>query len=205
MALSKKALQRKREKKQIKRKKREGSPLKNVSTPHSWPVYECWVSTDLWEEGIGYVIVVHKSNRDDIAMGVFLIDTFCLGIKNCFARLTNLYDYKAMLDRIWPSHENRKQVEPSYAATLIYKAKEYAQGMGLKPHADFSKAEKFLNGIIIENALKFNFGKNGKPFYVQGPKETQRDVKNILSQLETNVGQGNYDFMMTLSQPTYLT
>ena len=73
---------------------------------------------------------------------------------------------------------------------------EYAGKAGFKPHPDYLKAKKLLNGIPIDENQKFDFGRDGKPLYIQGPHETQADVRRIMKTLEQNNGTENYDFMI---------
>jgi hypothetical protein len=112
-----------------------------------WSLHECWVPIELWEAGIGHVVVSRKSSLGDIAMGMYLLDVFCLGVKYCFVRLTDVSGYKKMLEQVSTFTGELRLVEPSYASTLVYKVKEYAMQFGLKPHNDFLKAHWMLKDI----------------------------------------------------------
>ncbi|MGM9455237.1 hypothetical protein ACTAZI_18100 [Legionella bozemanae] len=194
MALSQKALQKKREKKKQSRKTKMKA-MKPVSTTPShitfsqWPLHECWVPIELWETGIGQVIVSRKGSLGAIAVGMYLLDVFCLGIKDCFVRLTDASGYKELLEQVNMFTGELKRVESSYASTLIYKAKEFAMQFGFKPHNDFLKAHWMLKNISMDETLLFTFGKNNKPFYMQGPNESPADVRRIMHTLKTNLGQ----------------
>ncbi len=205
MALSKKDLQRKREKKKKKRQiKVSNSFSSTVIAYHNWSIHECWMPIELWENGIGQVIISRKNNLGDIAVGIYLIDTFCLGIKSCFVRLMNAYDYQNMLEHVRDSCGEMELIEPSYANTLIIKAAEYANQFGFKPHNDFSKARNLLSGISIDEDQEFTFGRAGKPFYIQGPHESPADVKRILKTLELNQGAENHHFLVEMPHPNQL-
>ena len=43
---------------------------------------------------------------------------------------------------------------------------------------------------------KYTFGKDGKPFYINGPNETSVQSQQIINQLSKKCGEGNFDFMM---------
>jgi hypothetical protein len=101
-----------------------------------------------------------------------------------------------MLEQVATFTSELQSVEPSYASTLIHKAKDYALQFGIKPHKDFIKAQWMLKGIPFDESQVFNFGKENKPFYVQGPNETRADVKRIMHTLETNLEQGNYHYLL---------
>ena len=201
MALSQKALQKKREKKKQSRQTKALKPI--VTTPNHitfsrWSLYECWVPIELWETGIGHVVVSRKSSLGDIAVGMYLLDVFCLGVKDCFVRLTDVSGYKKLLQQVSTLTGELKCVEPSYASTLIYKAKEYAMQFGFKPHNDFLKAHWMLKDISIDERLTFTFGKDNKPFYVQGPSESPADVRRIIHALETSFEPKDYNYLLEI-------
>lgn len=196
MALSKKTLQKKREKKKKKHKIKMDHSLSSTLAYSTWPIYECMVPTELWERGIGQIIVARKNNQGDMAVGIYLVDTFCLGIKNCFLRFVSCYEYQNMLEQIIELCGEMQVVESSYACTLIYKAVNYAKELGFEPHQDFTKVSKLLHNIPINETLNFVFGKEDKPCYIQGPNESYVDIKRILRKLEMTVGKNNYHFII---------
>ena len=198
MALSKKALQCKREKKKKKRQNKEAKPFSStVMVYNNWAVYECWMSSGLWKTGLGQVIVSRINNQGDIAVGNYLIDIFCLGIKDCFVRVIYLDNYQAMLEQVSMASGELKRVEPIYANTLIHKAAEYASELGFKPHNDFAKAKNLLKNLPVDETLKFSFGKEGEPCYMQGPHESPAEVKKILQTLGSGKNSKNYHFLIT--------
>ena len=51
---------------------------------------------------------------------------------------------------------------------------------------------------------EFTFGRDGKPFYMQGTHESPADVKRIIKTLESNQGTENYHFLVGGSVPSQL-
>ncbi|MBA2649326.1 MAG: hypothetical protein H0U75_06970 [Legionella sp.] len=199
MDLSQKALQKKREKKKQTRKTKALKPVLAGPSPITfsrWSLHECWVPTELWEIGIGHVVVTRKNSLGDIAVGMYLLDVFCLGVKDCFVRLTDASGYNKMLQQVRTLTGELRLVEPSYASTLVYKAKGYAMQLGFKPHNDFLKAHVMLKDISIDEMLRFNFGKDNRPYYVQGPNESPADVRRIMHTLENNLGQKDFNYLI---------
>lgn len=199
MALSQKALQRKREKKKQVRQAKVIKPFTSTSKNvdySSWPIYECWVPSELWEMGIGHIAVSRRNTLGEIAVGMYLVDVFCLGIKDCFVRLVDSADYKEILQKTAMHCGKLDPVDPSYASTLIHKAADYAGQFGFKPHSDFAKAKLMLKNIPIDETLEFVFGKDNTPFYIQGPNESTADVKRIMRTLDTTVGGENHHFLV---------
>jgi hypothetical protein len=60
---------------------------------------------------------------------------------------------------------------------------------------------RLIFGDIEANAcpVDFTFGKNGKPFYIDGPNDTPAIKRRILKQLERRCGPGGYDYLITVS------
>ncbi len=180
MALSKKAIQRKREKRNKKRKANVSKFISSEAVNYgNWPIYECWVPIYLWERGLSQVIISRKRNENDIAIGIFLVDIFCLGVKDCLVRKANMEDYEDMLADIEETDGELKRVEPVYANTLIRKAVAYAKQFSFNPHPDFAKYKKILKDIEIDESLEFRFGIDGKPKYIPGPYDTHENINRI--------------------------
>ena len=64
------------------------SPQAILRRARSYPLYECLIS-DNWNKkdskGLVEVLVAREQPDGDICFGVYLVDTFCLGLKNTFA------------------------------------------------------------------------------------------------------------------------
>jgi hypothetical protein len=197
MALSSKALQRKREKKKKNKVKIRHSALR--LNFNNMPIYECLEPIDLWENGLGQIIVSCKNSIGHIVVGTYVVDTYCLGVKDCFLRTVSLYEYKELMRNISRSCGKMHAVEAGYACALIHQAVKYAKNIGFNPHPDFFKARKILDNITLDETQEFVFGKNGKPFYIQGPNESKTEVNRIMHILEENLGKGGYEFMVVAS------
>src|SRR5262245_54548121 len=65
------------------------------------PIHECYVNKNLitpgYDQGIETVIVSRLSSGGMVAVGVYLLDVFCLGVKNSFARLLTREEYHQLL------------------------------------------------------------------------------------------------------------
>src|SRR5438128_9498374 len=49
------------------------------------PDLHCWVGDSLDEEGLGWVVLSRKLADSRVAFASFLIDRYCLGVKDVFA------------------------------------------------------------------------------------------------------------------------
>ena len=207
MALSKKALQAKREKKKKKRVVKLSRPGTVAIAYNNWPIYECWVPNSLFEMGMGQILIARQNDLGDFAVGIYLVDSYCLGIKDCVVHLVDLFDYREILEGIEEVGGEMERVDPTYANTLIHKAILYAQQFGFKPHEDFSKTKNFLKNIPIDESQEFNFGKDGKPLYIPGPYDSHAKVMKIMQALNLDLSNdmGTSDYLIEDPESILLT
>src|ERR1700733_4140676 len=50
------------------------------------PVVRALVGSRLWDDGIGYLAIARQESTGGVIFAVFLVDVFCLGVKNAFWR-----------------------------------------------------------------------------------------------------------------------
>jgi hypothetical protein len=68
---------------------------------------------------------------------------------------------------------------------------------GFEPHEDFSVAGALLGDIVAADcADTFTFGRDGKPFYCNGPGESETRIRWILATLHARCGEGGYHYLV---------
>ncbi len=158
---------------------------------------EAFVSKDLFELGMGHVIVSRFKGSDMVESGVFLLDVFCLGVKNAFFTKLTIGQYEDELLKQVYRNAPPNSMEPSCARKLVEDAVAYAQNLGFSPHPDYKKACRVLGGISSkECTTQFTFGKDGKPLFIQGPHDSEEKCQRILKQLQIKQGQDQFTFMV---------
>jgi len=183
MALNRKVLQKKRAKKAEQRKaKTQSRGIGSVlGFSREWaaaaraPVADVLAPEGLFEMGIGSVWFSRRLPNGQYALSLFLVDSFCLGIKNALYTLVGPDEYAARLSNFQQSpDETFTREHPAYARKLVEGAAAYARDLGFDPHPDYAVA-KLIFGDVDAAACpaRLSFGKDGKPFYVSGPNETQ--------------------------------
>src|SRR5215510_7036816 len=50
------------------------------------PIYRCYVADEVFGKGLGYVVVSRRSG-EQVAAGIFLVDAYCLGVKDAMPML----------------------------------------------------------------------------------------------------------------------
>ncbi|MFM8330953.1 MAG: hypothetical protein ACKN9T_04640 [Candidatus Methylumidiphilus sp.] len=195
MALSSKALQQKRAKKAAKRKdhkKTGGAAARSAMAAAEWlqaaaaPIADVYVPEGLFDEGIGSVWFSRKLADGRYAVAVFLVDTFCLGVKNALYAFMEPDRYNVQLENfLHISEEQFAPVEPAYLRKLVEMAVAYADELGLPPHEDY-KIAKLLFGDVdaSESDAVFGFGKDGNPCYIPGPYDSPAAQRRVIKQLE---------------------
>ena len=158
---------------------------------------EAYISSNLFDAGIGHVAVARFRGSGDAEIGVFLLDTYCLGIKDAFFTCVGSAEYDSgVLERIIPA-ANRKPLDPPSARKLVEGAAAYAQSLGLAPHPDYKQGCRVFGGIKTSDSnATFVFGKDGKPFYVQGPHDSFAKCLRIMNQLCTRCGKDGFNFLV---------
>jgi hypothetical protein len=147
-------------------------------------------------KGLGSVLIARQAPGGRVAIGFFLVDLFCLGVKDCFGIYRSQSEYQDLLDNLGEQDRLRK-IEPGQLRGLVESSVEYAESIGLKPHADYRKVRPIFGDIERESIEGiFQFGQNGKPLYVNGPHEDAARQKMVIDTLNETVGPNNFHFMM---------
>ena len=139
--------------------------------------------------------------QGDIAAVVFLLDVFCLGVKNTMVKVVPLDEYRTLLEHI-SQHETLTGITPECARKLVEAAEAYAGDLGFRPHPDY-QVGRIIFGEVDPNAcsMRFTFGKDGKPFYASGPYDSPEKSRRIVDTLTRRCGPDGFDFMVDLQGP----
>ena len=127
----------------------------------------CYRSSSLFEVGEGYVIVTRKHTGGKISFADYLIDTYCVGVKNSFYKLRIEEDeFEDFLNR---ASEEDNLIECSYeeAHNIVYGAVEFAGEADIDPDKSFALSRYMLEEDTEDVPLiEYEFGKGGKHFLV---------------------------------------
>jgi hypothetical protein len=192
--LERRAAKRKEKKHSVIRSQSSGLPGQ-LSAASKFPVLNCWI---VEEDGIGSLHLSRAFPNGQVAAANFLVDRWCLGIKDTWAEVLHrtAYDEKYLRDR-GADLPPPRHLKPEDARKLLEDAVEYARGLGFAPHADYSKAVLLFGDIDpAQSTAEFEFGKDGKPFFVSGPNDTPERCKQIVATLLNNCGPGNFDYLI---------
>lgn len=188
---------------QVKQQQHLAYEAHRIAAAARYPIHQCMASATMFAGGMGTVILSRRAPNGDIVTGMFLLDTFCLGVKSAFARFLLPYEYDEMVSQT-RQNELLQAVEPSYARKLVESAVVYAASLGFKPDPDYATAKDIFGDIDASKCTQeFTFGKDGKPLYISGPLDSPLRRQQIVATLEKNCGAGNFDYVVHLGEPDF--
>lgn len=168
---------------------------KEATLAATYPVHECLVSKQLFDVGLGSVLVSRKLQSGMIAMSLFLVDVYCLGVKDAMFSVMDPEEYGLRLGKL-AGTQTLEPAEPSCVRKLVEGAIAYAQDLGFAPHRDYEAAGRIFGEIDPAACLEnYEFGKDGKPFYVSGPLDSPAKSKRIIDTLTERLGPEGFHFM----------
>lgn len=145
--------------------------------------------------GLVAVLVAADSTRSTKAqVAGFLLDVWCLGVKNALApepmSESRLAAHRGLY---FSAFEGHVQVPAALARALVFGAAAYASSLGFEPGreiaGDFREAAALLGQPAGPSPV--GFGRDGKPFFANGPYD---DPETVLRTLRRSVGDGGFHF-----------
>lgn len=194
--LERRTAKRKEKKHQLVRKQEAGL-AERLTAAARYPVLHSRVGEALWAEGIGPVFLSRQLPDGSVAVGVFLVDRFCLGVKDAFAHVVSRSKYESEFLRNMGDKFDWSDVSPATVRKIVDGAVAYATGLGLSPHADFQKVKPILGDIdAAESTEPVEFGEHGQPFFVAGPHDNAERCRQVLAILTHTCGPDGFRYMM---------
>ena len=169
------------------------SPQKKLRQARRFPIHECLINPSWREQGLATILVSRRQLDEHLAFGVFLVDIFCLGLKNTFANVdfSESRYVREVVGRVYEQQAS-EPCDSELAHQIIYGAIAYARQFGFKPNKDFRLSQHLLDAPESIGPSDIEFGKDGKPLFISGPDD---NVQKILHQLQATAGEGQYDYL----------
>ncbi|MDE5880322.1 MAG: DUF1186 family protein [Muribaculaceae bacterium] len=149
------------------------------------PIGKCYITPDWETNGLAQVIVSRIRPNGNIAGVMFLVDTFCLGVKD--AKINVNMEPDDFEDLIHGLQEDLGLEEISYneAHNLIYGAISFAEEGGINPAKEFHIGQYILEEDTEDIPLiEYDYGKNGKHLLIIGADKKEKHylktLRNIL-------------------------
>jgi hypothetical protein len=164
--------------------------------------YEAFITKNWRATGLVNVAVARIDDNGNAILGSFLVDYFCLGVKDAFF-LDDLTEgeLREIIEERFPDGE-MERMHPAWAKKLIEGAVAYAEGLGFAPHRDYRKARRALNGIDTDVCTEtFVYGDKGRPHFVQGHMDDDERAARVHAILEARLGPDGYYFTSCAEMP----
>jgi len=161
------------------------------------PILHCCTTDVLWDQGMSNVLVSRELTNGNVAFVAFLLDMYCLGVKDvAFDILSRTrYEWRVFGKLLRDYHI--VDLDPEAARKLIEGAVEYARDLGLPPHPDYRTARLIFGDIDADSCTEeFVYGKDGKPFFVAGPHDGPARCNQINSILTDRCGPDGFHYLM---------
>lgn len=137
--------------------------------------------------GIVLALVARAGRGDQVTVCGYLVDTFCLGVKDALGpkrmRNRDLPAFARAYFNVFPAPALKAPIE--LVCHLVLGAVEFASGLGFAPARDFEAARGHLGEL--DDPCAITFGRGGEPLYVQGPYD---DPIAILATLRGQTPRG---------------
>lgn len=199
--LERRASQRK-EKKHVIAREQSAGLAKRLTEAVKYPILHSQATEGLWSEGIGQVMLSRLLPNGTVAVAAFLVDRYCLGVKDAFAFILGRSSYDEKFVRQTRSRFAVRDLSPPAARKIVEQAIAYARGLGIAPHPDYQTAMVLFGDIdASECQEEFEFGKDGKPFFVPGPGETPERSRQIVSILTHSCGADGFHYLIPFGDP----
>jgi hypothetical protein len=193
--LEKRATKRKEKKHELIRATPTGLP-DQLRLAARYPVLDSYAADTIWKEGLGTVFLSREMPNGSVALAVFLVDRYCLGIKDAFARIEGRFSYQSRITEM-RQKLSLTSYRPECLRKLVEGAAAYAAEIGLHAHPDYAKVKLIFGDIDATSCTEtFEYGKDGKPFFIAGPHDTPARCREIMSVLERTCEPGAFDFLM---------
>jgi hypothetical protein len=143
--------------------------------------------------GLVMVLVARDAGRRRVSVCGYLVDVFCLGVKN--VREPEVMDAGKLPEfagAYFAAFGARPlEVPIDVARHLVFGAVDYARTLGFEPVAGFGAVSDHLGGWTGPSGV--TFGMDGEPFFIQGPHD---DAVKVLKTLRSSAGEGGFRFQL---------
>ena len=157
-----------------------------------WP--GAGVTAQSGQSGLVSILVARDGGRGRVSVCGYLVDVYCLGVKNVDGpRVMDGWAVPGLVRQFFSAYTDPPLEAPAeLARQLVFGAVEYARGLGFEPAPGFDRAAAHLGPWAGPGAI--GFGRDGKPFYIQGPYD---DAARIMSTLGRSAGHDNFHYLVT--------
>src|SRR5438067_1724693 len=113
-------------------KQQQLSPEKYIQTrARSLPIYKCLVNSEWVDSKMASVIVMRKHTNGNVTVGFYLVDLYCLGIKDTFYFFNEPEEY--VTERLNAMPDFFEEIDYNLAHNIIYAGHDFAAEFDIEP------------------------------------------------------------------------
>lgn len=163
--------------------------VREVQNTGTAPILDVLIMANYRNTGMAPVVVSRSLPHDRVVFANFLLDLYCLGVKDVvFGTDTATYYRTTFLPHLFQGGKFDR-ANPECARKLVEGAVAYAESLGIAPHPDYHKAKAIFGDIDASSCQEeFEYGLNGKPFFVSGPYDTPARIAQVRQAIERHDG-----------------
>jgi hypothetical protein len=153
------------------------------------PIAECMLTTGIEAVGIGTLVVARKLPLGRYGVAAFLLDLWCIGVKDAFFHVDDSDDFEAMRDQLGVTSE---PIEPARARLLLQDAVSFGAANGIPAPIEYDDVARLL-GDVEPAGEPFEFGDPGRPHYVVGLDDSPAFIALVTAKLTAKFGPNGFD------------
>lgn len=195
----------KKDKQRIKRQERRRelhraaskSPYQRIA--ERGEIKACYMTRDWREHGMGSIYCLRTQPGGGYALASFLIDFWCLGLKDAWGRLDlAMEEFRDLCTRSKEGGNVLVRIEPERARQVLGAAIRFARDNDFRLPARYERWTALVGEVNSQDADVSDFGKDGKLYYV-GPKEDLRQ-RLLAETLEQFMARPNVHSVMGVGE-----
>lgn len=159
------------------------------------PIHKCYLFSKAGDEGMVEVVILRQRPGGKYIMGAFLVDKFCLGVKDAMWNHSLFEDeVDEYIDRLETGLGPAKEISYDEAHCIIWGSIDFARLGGIGPHPDFGIAQFLLEprDTPVEE-YPVEFGHEGKHLLIEGPSHRE---KQYIPTLRKNLGDDGFHYFL---------
>ena len=152
----------------------------------SLEIGKCYISDNFKECGEGAIFVTRLHKGGKISMAFYLVDIYCLGVKDSLYRLRM---EEEEVQEYLTHYKKMNEISYEEAHNWIYGAIAFAEEGGIEPDKSFQLTKYMLEEDTDDIPLiEYEFGKDGEHFLVcHSVQEANRYLPTLKAHLGNNV------------------
>ncbi|MBX9850127.1 MAG: hypothetical protein K2X86_00040 [Cytophagaceae bacterium] len=167
------------------------SPEKYIRTKaRTLPIETCLLNAGWSDHGLAVITVIRRHPKGSVTAGVFMVDIFCLGVKDCYS-LFNVHE-----DKLWEALDNiytegSLEADYAYVHNIIFNAVDFARSFNVSPHKDFSLCQYILEPEDSIEFIETPVGdKEEKPLFLTSYDYPHNS--SVIHKLKKHFGEGGF-------------